>query len=53
VGGRTIVSFPNNHLQYALTWFALALGLLAVFFAWARQQVKGRGDAPPSPAPRT
>ena len=23
-GGLTIVSFPNNHLQYALTWFALA-----------------------------
>ena len=24
VGGLTVVSFPNNHLQYALTWFALA-----------------------------
>ena len=23
-GGMTAVSFPNNHLQYALTWFALA-----------------------------
>jgi surfeit locus 1 family protein len=39
-GGKTIIAFPNNHLQYALTWFALALGLLAVFLAWARQQVK-------------
>jgi surfeit locus 1 family protein len=39
-GGKTIISFPNNHLQYAITWFALALGLLGVFFAWARQQVK-------------
>lgn len=39
-GGKTIIAFPNNHLQYALTWFALALGLGAVFFAWARQQVK-------------
>ena len=24
VGGLTIVSFPNNHLQYAITWFGLA-----------------------------
>lgn len=27
-GGLTVVSFPNNHLGYALTWFALAAGLL-------------------------
>jgi surfeit locus 1 family protein len=39
-GGKTIISFPNNHLQYAITWFALAIALLGVFFAWARQQVK-------------
>ena len=25
VGGLTVVSFPNNHLVYALTWYALAL----------------------------
>jgi surfeit locus 1 family protein len=31
VGGLTIISFPNNHLQYALTWFALAaLALLGL-----------------------
>ena len=24
VGGLTVVDFPNNHLSYALTWFALA-----------------------------
>lgn len=23
-GGLTVVRFPNNHLQYALTWFAMA-----------------------------
>ena len=32
VGGLTIVGFPNNHLQYALTWFALAA--LAAFGAF-------------------
>ena len=25
VGGLTVISFPNNHLVYALTWYALAL----------------------------
>jgi surfeit locus 1 family protein len=30
VGGLTVVSFPNNHLVYALTWFGLA-ALLAVW----------------------
>jgi len=37
-GGETIVDFPNNHLQYALTWFGLAAGLAGVFavFAWGR-----------------
>ena len=29
-GGATILSFPNNHLQYAITWFGLALTLLGV-----------------------
>lgn len=32
VGGLTVVSFRNSHLSYALTWFALALGL--AFGAW-------------------
>lgn len=32
VGGLTVIRFSNNHLVYALTWFALALGSL--FGAW-------------------
>jgi surfeit locus 1 family protein len=31
-GGQTRLVIPNNHLQYALTWFALAL-CLVVFYA--------------------
>ena len=27
IGGLTVVSFPNSHLSYALTWFAMAVGL--------------------------
>ncbi|BCH26160.1 SURF1 family protein [Mesorhizobium sp. L-8-3] len=34
IGGVTLVDFPNNHLQYALTWYGLAAALLAVLGAW-------------------
>jgi len=34
-GGETILAFPNNHLEYALTWFGLALALAGVFAAYA------------------
>jgi surfeit locus 1 family protein len=27
IGGLTVIAFPNHHLSYALTWFALALML--------------------------
>jgi surfeit locus 1 family protein len=37
-GGRTRLNLPNDHLQYAITWFGLALALAGVFavFAWQR-----------------
>ena len=39
-GGTTILSFPNNHLQYAVTWYGLALTLLGVggYFLYTRRQ---------------
>lgn len=40
-GGETRLNFPNNHLQYAITWFGLAGALLAVFAGFARQRLKG------------
>jgi surfeit locus 1 family protein len=42
-GGVTLIDLPNNHFQYALTWYGLAAALAAVFgvFAWRR----GRGKA--------
>jgi surfeit locus 1 family protein len=33
--GTTIVSLPNRHLEYALTWFGLAATLAGVFGAYA------------------
>lgn len=30
IGGLTIISFRNPHLSYALTWFAMAIGTIAL-----------------------
>lgn len=40
-GGQTQLTLPNNHLQYALTWYGLALTLIAVFGAFAWKRVRG------------
>jgi surfeit locus 1 family protein len=33
-GGQTVVSFRNQHLSYAVTWYGLALVLLCVWFSY-------------------
>jgi surfeit locus 1 family protein len=33
-GGQTVVNFRNEHLQYAITWFLMAAGLLGVYLAY-------------------
>jgi len=45
-GGETVMSFPNNHLGYALTWFGFALitPVLLGFWIW-RQLRPPRGAA--------
>jgi surfeit locus 1 family protein len=40
VPGLTVVRFPDNHLSYALTWFALsALSALGIGVVWRRARV--------------
>ena len=34
-GGVTRLELPNRHLEYALTWYGLALTLIGVFAAFA------------------
>lgn len=41
-GGETIVSFPNSHLQYVVTWFGLALALAGMFGAYAISVLRTR-----------
>ena len=32
------IDLPNNHLQYAFTWYSLALALLFIFFSWHKSK---------------
>ncbi len=48
VAGLTVVTFRNNHLVYALTWYALA-AMTAVASAWAL--IQGREPRVPATRP--
>jgi surfeit locus 1 family protein len=39
--GKLVAALPDNHLQYALTWFGLALGLAGVYTAWMVRRIAG------------
>ena len=43
--GKLVVALPDNHLQYALTWFGLAAVLAAVFGFWAATTGRRTGPA--------
>lgn len=34
IGGVTLISMPNNHMQYVVTWYGLAAALVGVMGAW-------------------
>jgi surfeit locus 1 family protein len=44
--GETRMSFTNNHLQYAITWYGLAAALLAVFVVYVRARLRERDKKP-------
>ncbi len=37
IGGQTKVNLPNDHLQYAITWYALAVALAAIYVIYHRK----------------
>jgi surfeit locus 1 family protein len=37
-GGVTRLALPNHHLQYAITWFSLAVALVVVYFLHHRRR---------------
>ena len=40
--GKVVVNLPDNHLQYAITWFGLALALAGVYGVWLGRRVRAR-----------
>ena len=44
VGGLTVISFHNNHLVYALTWYAMALMAAGACFLVVREGRKQAKD---------
>jgi surfeit locus 1 family protein len=40
--GKLSVELPNNHLQYAITWFGLALALAGVYVVWLTGRIRRR-----------
>lgn len=39
-GGETRLELPNNHLQYAITWFLLALCLVVIYVIYVRGRLR-------------
>ena len=46
IGGQTRLDIPNDHLQYALTWFGIALAMAGVYLSYhwenGRLTINGR-----------
>jgi surfeit locus 1 family protein len=38
--GKLAVNLPDNHLQYAITWFGLALALAGVYLVWLIRRLR-------------
>jgi surfeit locus 1 family protein len=38
--GKLQVNLPDNHLQYAITWFGLALALAGVYLVWVSRRFR-------------
>ncbi len=47
IGGQTRLDIPNNHLQYAITWFSFAVVLLVIYVLYHRRPIDhGPSDGP-------
>ena len=39
-GGVTRLALPNNHLQYAITWFSLAVAMIVIYVVFHRRSAE-------------
>ena len=44
VGGQSKLNLPNDHLQYALTWYSLALALLVIYLIYSSIDEENSAD---------
>jgi surfeit locus 1 family protein len=47
IGGQTRIDLPNDHLQYAITWFSLAGALLVIYVIYHRRPPQPRNESKP------
>ncbi len=45
IGGQTRVNLPNDHLQYAITWYSFAVILAVIYVIYHRKPRDGAEDA--------
>ncbi|MEJ0072049.1 MAG: SURF1 family protein [Pseudomonadota bacterium] len=41
IGGQTEVNLPNDHLQYAITWYSLAVALAVIYGIFCHRHLSG------------
>ncbi len=52
IGGQTRLDIPDNHLQYAITWFAFAVILMVIYVLYHRRpKDRGQSARPPPHSP--
>jgi len=44
IGGRSQLNIVNNHLDYAMTWYGLAITLLVIYFIFTIRRPRRRED---------
>jgi surfeit locus 1 family protein len=49
VGGQTRFEIPNDHLQYAITWYAMALIGIVIYLLYHRRQARDLAAAAATP----
>ncbi len=37
IGSQTRIKLPNDHLQYAITWYLLSISLVVIWFFWNKK----------------
>ncbi len=51
IGGQTRLDIPNNHLQYAVTWFAFAVTLAVIYLLYLRGLARPPANLSNGPEP--